>query len=94
MAVNFFVNIFNASHCTVFYTADHGPAVIFSGGASGLTAGGEILGILLMDICLGVGILLTLAHHLFCEIGRYIQIDGQIGAGQTQFVVFKIIQPV
>ena len=94
MAVDFFVDILDGAHGAVADTGDHRPAVVFGGGFADAAAGGEVAQILLVDVGGCIGVSLPLAHHLFREVRGNIQVDGQIGAGESQLVVFKFVEPV
>ena len=58
MPVDLFVNIIDRAHLTVLHAIDHRPAVKFGSGTTGAAAGVQVLGVLLVDICLGAGVLL------------------------------------
>ena len=94
MTVDLLVDVLNGAHLPILDTFDHRPVVEAGCGTAGLTAGGQILDVLLVDVRLGVGGLLTMAHQLLGEGSGNIQIDGQIRPGQTQLVVLKFIQPL
>ena len=80
MAVDFFVNVLNTPHFPIFRAGNDCPAVVFSGGASGAAAGGEVGTVPLVDVRAGVGVLLPVAQQLLRKIRGDVQIQRQIGA--------------
>ena len=56
-------------------------------------AGGQIVGVHLVDVPLSVGGCLPAAEQLQGAAGRHIQIEDQVGPGQAQLVVLKVVQP-
>ena len=93
MAVNFLMNILNRAHLPVFHAADHGPAVVFGGSASRFPTGSQIAHILLVNVGLGAGGGLPAAQTLLRLLRGHVHVQHQVGAGQTEQVVLKIVQP-
>ena len=88
------VDIFNASQPALFIqTADTLPAQNVGGLTGALPAGGQIGGVLLMDIGGGVGGALPGAQHLNGGLSGHVQVDHHVGPGQTQLAMLKIVQP-
>ena len=56
-------------------------------------AGGQIAGIQLVDVRLGVGVALPLPEQGDGAVSGHIQVKDQIGTWKPHFVMLKIVQP-
>lgn len=93
-AVNFLVYVFDRAHRAIFRAANALPGAALGDLFRILAARAQVSFVLLVDVGLRVCRLFALAHHLFGQLGRHIEIKDERRLGQAQKAVFKAEKPV
>ena len=75
------------------YTGDFDPAQTVRRPEGGFAAQGEIAGVHLVDVTLGMGGRLPAAEEAHRLLRGHVQIDHQIGEGQAQLAALEVKQP-
>ena len=82
-AVNFLVYVFDRAHRAVFRAANALPGAALGDLFRILAARAQVSFVLLVDVGLRVCRLFALAHHLFGQLGRHVEIKDERRLGQA-----------